>query len=238
MKLKVIPVLLVAILYLNVACASQYSKVDKDINEYDKTVEKMNIEFSKIPANPNDTNWVKLKLDTMFNIDQYLRNYTSTPFKNNYSKEEQSEFSKQMATRFSAVDGKDTSELKELLKIYDWFKISTFGMKADNQAWIIVQHADLDPEFQKQILNVLEKLWPLGETKPSNYAYLYDRVAASFSNPSKAVPQRYGTQGRCVGPGAWQPWPIEDEIHVDERRKSVGLDSMVEYAKMFKDICH
>lgn len=226
------------LLNVTTACASVFPRVDSDIATYDSTVLKMRNDFSAIPANIEDKEWVKLKLDNMFKVDQYMRSFWDTPFKNTYSTEEKNEFQKQFSPKSDEVDNRNTTDLKELLKQYEWFKISDFGVVADNQAWIIVQHADRDPAFQKQVLPILENLWPLGETKPANYAYLYDRVASSFSDPTKMVPQRYGTQGRCVGPETWEPWPIEDEANVDQRRKSVGLGTMQEYKAMFKTICH
>lgn len=231
-------ILIFNMFWSSLACASTYPRVDADIAMYDSTVLKMRNDFSAAPSNIEDKEWIKSKLDYMFKIDQYVRAFSDTPFINNYSPEEKSEFHKQFGLKFYEVDNRNTSDLKELLKRYEWFKISEFGIVADNQAWIIVQHADIDPAFQKQILTILEKLWLLGETKPANYAYLYDRVASSFSDPSKMVPQRYGTQGRCVGPETWEPWPIEDEVNVDKRRKSVGLGAMEEYKSMFKTICH
>jgi hypothetical protein len=51
------------------------------------------------------------------------------------------------------------------------------------------------------------------------------------------MPQRYGTQGQCVGAGQWEPLPIEDEKNVDKRRKEVGLPTMAEYKQNFKEIC-
>ena len=80
-------------------------------------------------------------------------------------------------------------------------------------------------------------LWPIGETHPRNYAYLFDRVAVSFNNPSQRVPQRYGTQGFCIGPGQWQPFEIEDPIHVDVRRSEVGLEPLADYIAGFREIC-
>ena len=101
----------------------------------------------------------------------------------------------------------------------------------------MTQHADHDVTFQKEILEILVDLWPQKETKPSNYAYLFDRVAASWQDPAKRVPQRYGTQGMCVGKGLWKPIPIEDSNKVDERRAELGLPPLKEYIKGFKDIC-
>lgn len=226
------------IFFSNTACSSPYPRVDKDIDTYDQSVAKIKINFSSLPADPKNKTWVQLKIDNMVQVDQYMRKFWDTPFINSYSADEKAEFNKQFSLKSSSVDSENTSDLKELLKIYNWFRISEFGATTDNQAWLLVQHADQDHEFQESILKILETLWPLGETKPSNYAYLYDRVASSFGDPSKRKSQRYGTQGHCVGPGLWEPWPIENPEKVDEIRKSVGLGSIEEYKKVFKDICH
>ena len=82
------------------------------------------------------------------------------------------------------------------------------------------------------VLKRLEKLYRIGETSKSNYAYLHDRIAAAENRP-----QKYGTQGSCIGVGLWKPDPLEDERLVDKFRKDVGLESMFEYKKGFKDIC-
>lgn len=238
MKLELFTFLISIILATNAVCASLWPRVDKDIAIYDQNVAKIKVDFSSQPADPKNKTWVQGKIDNMVQVDQYMRKFWDTPFINSYSADEKAEFNKQFSLKSSAVDSENTSDLKELLKIYNWFRISEFGSKTDNQAWLLVQHADQDHEFQESILKTLEALWPLGETKPSNYAYLYDRVASSFGDPSKKKAQRYGTQGHCVGPGLWEPWLIENPEKVDELRKSVGLDSMEDYKKVFKDICH
>lgn len=237
MRLELFAFLISIILATNTVCASPYPRVDKDIDTYDQTVAKMKLDFSSQTADPKNKAWVQLKIDNMVQVDQYMRKFWDTPFINSYSIDEKAEFNKQFSFRSSTVDSENTSDLKELLKIYDWFKISEFG-ETDSQAWLLVQHADQDHEFQESILKILETLWPLGETKPSNYAYLYDRVASSFGDPSKRKPQRYGTQGHCIESGLWEPWPMDNPEKVDELRKSVGLGSMEEYKKVFKDICH
>ena len=49
--------------------------------------------------------------------------------------------------------------------------------------------------------------------------------------------QRYGTQGRCTGPGTWEPFPVESPDRIDEVRAEVGLGTMAEYKLRFKNIC-
>jgi hypothetical protein len=57
-------------------------------------------------------------------------------------------------------------------------------------------------------------------------AYLTDRVLVAEGHP-----QIYGTQFKPEN-GHMVPFPIQDEEHVDERRKEVGLSSLEEYRQM------
>ena len=116
------------------------------------------------------------------------------------------------------IDGLNTRTLRAWLEHLDWFTVSRFGAQADHNAWLLVQHADRDVAFQRDVLARLTKLVDQQETARDNYAYLYDRVAVNDGKP-----QRYGTQGRCTGPGRWEPRPIEDAAHVDERRAWAGI---------------
>lgn len=226
------------ILIMNSASATPYLRVDSDIATYDKNVSKMKSDFLLQPEEPTNKKWVQNKIDNMVQIDQYMRKFWDTPLNNSYTLDEKSEFNKKFSLKSAAVDSENTADLKELLKIYNWFTISEFGANTDSQAWLLVQHADQDHEFQENVLKILENLWHLNETKPANYAYLFDRVASSFNDPSKSKLQRYGTQGRCVGPGQWEPLPIENPEKVDELRKSVDLSTMAEYKMVFKNLCH
>jgi hypothetical protein len=158
-------------------------------------------------------------------------------YKRGYTEPEMQCAMNEFVPRMVAIDVQDTADMKALLNIYGWIKISIFGEVADNQAWLIIQHADQDPGFQKEVLTTLESLWPAKETNSRNYAYLYDRVAASWSDPTKRQPQRYGTQGQCQAPGDWQPLPLESLTHLDEWRKEVGLPSFAEYKKIVDTLC-
>jgi hypothetical protein len=154
-----------------------------------------------------------------------------------YTKAEQDYFLKEFMPRWLKLDQQNTADLKALLEMYSWFTISEWGKAADNNAWLLVQHADQDRNFQKAVLAKLEKLYPSGETRPDHYAYLFDRVATSWNDPSQRQLQRYGTQGHCVESGKWEPFPIEDEANLDARRAEVGLPPLAEYVAGFKDIC-
>lgn len=126
------------------------------------------------------------------------------------------------------ADIDNTAWLKAQLAESGWFRISVYGPNADKNAWLLVQHADHDVAFQKQVLSLLEPLIPLKETSPSNYAYLYDRVAIAEKRA-----QRYGTQGRCIGDKKWKAFEVENPDQLDARRASVGLMPQAEYEAIF-----
>jgi hypothetical protein len=102
------------------------------------------------------------------------------------------------------------------------------GERASKAAWLLVQHADLDPAFQKQCLPLLEKTVAAGEGSAKDLAYLTDRVLVA-----EGKPQRYGTQFHNVE-GKLVPRPIEDEANVDARRAAVGLGTMAEYTEQMQ----
>lgn len=220
-----------------IAASLKMDKPMKVLKDYDSELARRTSEFEKTPANPKDKAWVKLKMAHMFDIDQYMRNLFMKISALGFNDREKEFFQKAYSRRFYMMDWQNTQGLKQLLRVHGWFKISEWGQQLDKQAWLLVQHADNEPEFQKEVLKILSGLYKINETAPSNYAYLYDRVASSFSDPSKRNLQRYGTQGSCVGPGQWAPSPIEDATNVDKRRAEVGLPTLQEYIAVFKEIC-
>lgn len=138
----------------------------------------------------------------------------------------------QVAKDAAMVDRANLAWLKEALAIHGWFKISTDGAGADSAAWLLAQHADADPVFQQQVLDLLKPLAASGESDPGNYAYLYDRVAVAARRP-----QRYATQGSCFGPGDWRPDPLEDAAEVDSLREAVGIGPLAAYRVEMNRLC-
>jgi hypothetical protein len=219
------------------AYANDFPRVDADLAQYDATAQKMTAEFGALPADPGNKDWVIKKLQCMVDVDQYMRRFPEVIYTRQYTADEKTDFYQKFGPRWQKLDSQNTADLRELLKLYSWFTVSEFGQVSDQNAWLLVQHADMNPDFQREILLKLEALYPKGETKAANYAYLYDRVAASWQDPSKRTLQRFGTQGTCVGPGKWEPLPVEDPANLDVRRASVGLRPESEYIAGFLDIC-
>ena len=71
------------------------------------------------------------------------------------------------------------------------------------------------------MLELLGEAVTRGQSAPARYAYLYDRVQVLAG-----APQRYGTQGRCVEGGGWEPLPLEDAARVNRLRAEVGLGTL------------
>jgi hypothetical protein len=142
-----------------------------------------------------------------------------------------------MDTRLSLqmceTDGENTVWLKADIAANGWYLISTTGEDASKAAWLMAQHADRDPAFQKHVLSILEPLVVTGEASAANFAYLWDRVAAL----SDHRPQRFGTQGRCVAKNVWAPFDLEDPDRVEALRAEADIGSLAEYAAHMGRYC-
>lgn len=133
----------------------------------------------------------------------------------------------------TATDADNRQWLKQTVAERGWFTISRDGPEADSSAWLIVQHGDMDPEFQRSMIALLEPLARRGETSRRRLAYLYDRWAQNA-----AQPQRFGIMGRCVSPGVWEPRTITDERSVDARRRDAGLTgTLAEHRAAMNETC-
>jgi hypothetical protein len=213
-----------------------FTKVDTDLKNFDNLISGRKVNFKKEKADVSNKDWVKRKLKFMFYVDQYVRRFASRPSIAGYTESEKKYFFKEYTNRFNEHDLYNANELKNILTVYGWIKISEFGKQADQHAWIIVQHADHDRKFQKFILKQLNVLRYHGETSHQNYAYLYDRVQTSFTDPKDRKLQLYGTQGACDGKN-WKFYPVEDEPKLNKRRKEVGLGTIADYVGSVSRTC-
>lgn len=128
------------------------------------------------------------------------------------------------------IDGENTAWVKALVLEHGWPGISRVGEEGAANAWLLVQHADADVDFQERCLDLIGKAVMRGEASPTHLAYLEDRVAMH-----RGRPQLYGTQF-VQKDGELVPHPIEDEAHVDERRAAVGLEPLADYAARLRGL--
>lgn len=129
------------------------------------------------------------------------------------------------------IDIKNTARMKEVIDTIGWPSISMVGKEAAHKAWLLVQHADHDVEFQKKCLDLIKNL-PEGEINPQDLAYLEDRVRVNESRS-----QVYGTQFfKDPETGLHKPRPIEDLENLEKRRADMGLVTMEEDLKFWDDL--
>ena len=86
------------------------------------------------------------------------------------------------------VDERHTARMKEIVKQHGWPTNSMVGSDGATAAWLLVQHADHDPKFQRHCLELMKKV-PAGEVSTVDLAYLTDRVLVN-----EGKKQLYGTQ--------------------------------------------
>jgi len=139
-------------------------------------------------------------------------------------------FSAEDAAWFEAIDAANTARMKEIIAEHGWPGQIAVGQDGATSAWLLVQHADKAPEFQRRCLELMQQAVAVGEASASNFAYLTDRVRVA-----EGQPQIYGTQNRAVD-GKVVSEEIEDAAQVDNRRAAVGLGPIAEYlASMNKE---
>jgi len=119
--------------------------------------------------------------------------------------------------RMCTADENNLNWLKGEVARNGWFDIPRYGEAADNAAWLMVQHADGDPDYQAYIASVLAAKARSGETSPQNFAHLSDRLAVRAG-----LPQKYATQMECVD-GEWLAPNVEDPEGLDARRAALAL---------------
>lgn len=126
-----------------------------------------------------------------------------------------------------SIDKIHTLRMKEIVKEIGWPTISKVGIEASHMSWLLVQHADHDPDFQQHCLNLLKQSSE-EEIQKMEIAYLEDRILTG-----KGKPQIYGTQFQKNEKGKFIPKLLANPKTVNQRRKIMGLNPIEEYAKKF-----
>lgn len=115
--------------------------------------------------------------------------------------------------------------LAEIFKEYGYPGFDVAGKEGAKNFWLMVQHADHDPAFQRQVLEKMKAQVDRGNAEPAIYGLLVDRV-----NVNTGKPQVYGTQV-TYNTQVCQAYPLAlaDSANVNERRKAIGLPPLEEY---------
>lgn len=159
---------------------------------------------------------ISKEIIAMRNQDQKLRGKYVKLIKKDKTK---SKKFKKISKKLIAIDRQNTARIREIVEQYGWPTYDLVGEKASNCAWLVVQHADLNPLVQMYCLPLLKEAVDRQQANPSNYAYLYDRVQIA-----KGEKQLYATQSTTnngLSTGYFQP--IEDEANVQKRRTEMKV---------------
>lgn len=127
-----------------------------------------------------------------------------------------------LQSRLGDIDRDNTRWLRGVVDEHGWPTRRMVGDDGAAAAWLLVQHADHDPEFQRSCLDRMGVLPDAGAT-PKHIAYLTDRVLLA-----EGQSQVYGTQMELAN-GTHRPRNLRDPATVDERRAEVGLRPIAEY---------
>ena len=107
--------------------------------------------------------------------------------------------------------------LTGVLDDHGWLGRNLVGDDGARAACLLAQHADQDPVFQRQCLDLVSKAVAEGEASPAHLAYLTDRVQLKDLGY-----QTYGTRYQAAA-GTWGLQPVSEPESLEERRLSVGL---------------
>lgn len=122
----------------------------------------------------------------------------------------------------TSIDVANMKRLAEIIDSFGWPGLR-FAGAASQTAFAVLQHAD--PASQRKYLPLLRDAVGRSDALGSHLAMLEDRVRIR-----EGKPQLYGSQ---LSGDPLRFDPIEDEARVDERRRSIGLEPLADYAKRF-----
>ncbi len=135
-----------------------------------------------------------------------------------------------VAARWQRIDEDNTTWLAGVVAERGWPGRSMAGEDGAHAAWLLAQHADQQPQVQRDFLAAMRAAVVHGEAWPSDQAYLEDRVRMNAGRP-----QLYGTQF-TVTDGGFGPHTIDDPDNLDRRRSAVGLEPFADYEARIRSL--
>jgi len=133
------------------------------------------------------------------------------------------------APTMAALHRQHNARLRAILAEHGWPGRTLVGDDGAAAAWLVLQHAILDPDLMRNALPIVERAAQAGETERRFVAFLVDRISTLEGRA-----QTYGTQHDWDASGVLSPLPIEEPALVDERRRSMGLESLAENTRRLR----
>ena len=119
--------------------------------------------------------------------------------------------------------------LNEIIDIIGYPTIEKVGKEANEATWLIIQHSIGQPDLMKKCKKLLEGIVSENKAARRYLAYLTDRIAAF-----EGKLQLYGTQFDWDKNGELSPNPFDDLTKVNQRRKSIGLNTLEEQTEIIR----
>ncbi|MCH6483057.1 hypothetical protein MMG85_05705 [Pseudoxanthomonas sp. LH2527] len=116
------------------------------------------------------------------------------------------------------VDADNTKFMRGILAACGWPKRSMVGEDAAKAAWLLSQHADMDPQYQVLAGQHMKQAVLAGEADARQLASLVDRNRRLSDQP-----QVYGMQYFRSPQGVIEFYDIVTPAKLDERRQEIGL---------------
>jgi len=127
------------------------------------------------------------------------------------------------------IDADNVAWLYKLVKAQGFPTAAQVGERGVRNAWLLAQHADLQPKFQASLQPEIEQRHADGELDGMTLSRFIDRVLVAQHKP-----QRYGTQ---FTPQAWATphfgLPDEQSVQeVEQHRRELGIMPLADYVCM------
>lgn len=206
--------------YSNLSHVSQ----DADLNTLhdDERWEKMLalVAANKEKAEANLNKPLAYMLDSVLEEDQkYRRQINEIAEKSGWDSPEM----KELWGIIREVDSINLIKVTGVLDEYGWLGSDVIGGSGNQALFLVIQHSEL--EVQEKYLPMMRDAVEKGNAQGSSLALLEDRVALR-----QGKRQIYGSQvGRDQETNEHYVLPLEDSLHVDERRAAVGLGPLADY---------
>jgi hypothetical protein len=128
------------------------------------------------------------------------------------------------------LHNRNTENLNEIIDKIGYPTVDKVGKEASEAAWLIIQHSIGQPDFMKKSAELLRVAVNENKADPKGLAYLTDRIAVF-----EGKPQRYGTQFDWDDNGEMSPNKFDDISKVNQRRKTLGLNTLEEQTEIMKE---
>src|SRR5690554_1867636 len=167
----------------------------------------------------SEKNALKNELKNMVEIDQIAAYIPQGKYKD-YTPEQWNRFK-------DSVFITNKTNLEKIYKRYGFLGFDKVGKEGSNDFWLLVQHCDEFPEFQKNVLKSMIIEVKKNNENPRNYAYLYDRVKVNGGEKQlfgTQVSYEINTTARAIPKNV-----LIDSVKVDKLRQKYNLESLKDY---------